>query len=98
MLHIVNRSPWERNTLDTVLRVARSGSVLLIEDAVYAATRGSGAEARLREAMQRFAVYVLKPDAEARAVADRIIEGVTAVDYHGFVDLVAGHPHCQSGL
>jgi len=98
MLHIVNKSPWERNALDSLLRIARSGSVLLIEDGVYAATRGSASEPRLRGAMERLAVYVLRPDAEARAVADRIIEGVTPVDYGGFVDLVTAHRNCQSWL
>jgi tRNA 2-thiouridine synthesizing protein B len=98
MLHIVNKSPSERNTLDSVLRIAQSGSLLLIEDGVYAATRGNAAEARLRAAMARLKVYALLPDLEARAVADRVIDGVTPVDYAGFVDLVAEHPSCQSWL
>ena len=98
MLHIVNKSPYERNALDAVLRIAQSGSLLLIEDGVYAATRGSAAEARLAAAMSRLKVYALLPDLEARAVADRIIAGVTPVDYGGFVDLVATHRNCQSWL
>ena len=98
MLHIVNKSPSERNTLDSVLRIAQSGSLLLIEDGVYAATRGNAAEARLRAAMARLKVFALLPDLEARAVADRVIDGVTPVDYAGFVDLVAEHPSCQSWL
>jgi len=98
VLHIVNKSPFERNTLDAVLRVAASGSLLLIEDGVYAATRGSAAEARLTAAMARLKVYALLPDLEARAVADRVIDGVTTVDYGGFVDLVAEHRNCQSWL
>ena len=98
MLHIVNKSPSERSSLDAVLRIARSGSLLLIEDGVYAATRGNAAEARLTAAMARLKVYALLPDLEARAVADRVIDGVTPVDYAGFVDLVAEHPNCQSWL
>ena len=98
MLHIVNKSPSERNTLDSVLRIAQSGSLLLIEDGVYAATRGNAAESRLTAAMARLKVYALLPDLEARAVADRVIDGVTPVDYAGFVDLVAEHPNCQSWL
>jgi len=98
MLHIVNKSPSERNTLESVLRIAQSGSLLLIEDGVYAATRGNAAEARLRAAMARLKVFALLPDLEARAVADRVIDGVTPVDYAGFVDLVAEHPNCQSWL
>ena len=33
-------------------------------------------------------VYVLGPDLDARGMTDRLIEGVTSVDYGGFVDLV----------
>jgi tRNA 2-thiouridine synthesizing protein B len=98
MLHIVNKSPLERPSLDACLRIAEPGAILLIEDAVYAAARGGKAAARLAEATKRHKVYVLLPDAEARAVADRLIEGVTTVDYGGFVDLVAEHENCQSWL
>jgi tRNA 2-thiouridine synthesizing protein B len=98
MLHIVNKSPLERPSLDACLRIAEPGSLLLIEDAVYAAARGSEASARVQAAMERFKVYVLLPDAEARAITDRLIEGVTCVGYDGFVDLVASHRNCQSWL
>jgi tRNA 2-thiouridine synthesizing protein B len=98
MLHIVNKSPRERPSLDACLRIAEPGSLLLIEDAVYAAARGSESAARVQAALDRFKVYVLLPDAEARAIADRLIDGVTAVGYDGFVDLVAGHRNCQSWL
>jgi tRNA 2-thiouridine synthesizing protein B len=98
MLHILNKSPLERPSLDACLRIAEPGSILLIEDAVYAAARGTEVAARLDAAKDRFKVYVLLPDAEARAVADRLIEGVTPVGYDGFVDLVANHRNCQSWL
>jgi len=98
MLHIVNKSPLERPSLDACLRVAEPGSILLIEDAVYAAARGTAGAARLAAAKDRFKVYVLLPDAEARAIADRLIEGVTTVGHDGFVDLVANHRNCQSWL
>jgi tRNA 2-thiouridine synthesizing protein B len=65
---------------------------------VYGATRGNPAEARVRDALERLEIYVLAPDLEARGMADRLTEGVTAVDYGGFVDLVAEHPNCQSWL
>ncbi len=98
MLHIVNKSSPDRNTLDSCLRVANGGTILLIEDAVYAATRGNEEEGKLRDALSRFKVYVLAPDLEARGMADRIMEGVTTVDYGGFVDLVSEHKNCQSWL
>ncbi|MGE5471987.1 MAG: sulfurtransferase complex subunit TusB [Bacteroidota bacterium] len=98
MLHIINKSPLERNSLDTCLGVSRGGTILLIEDAVYAATRGHAGEARLQAALERFRVCVLQPDLEARGMADRLMAGVTPVGYDGFVDLVASEPNCQSWL
>ncbi|MDH4191494.1 MAG: sulfurtransferase complex subunit TusB [Betaproteobacteria bacterium] len=99
MLHIVNKSPTERNALESCLRLALDGAaVLLIEDGVYAAARGGAAEARLREAMKRVKVYALKGDLEARGMAARVIEGIELVDYGGFVDLVCERPSCQSWL
>ena len=98
MLHIINKSPLDRPSLDSVARMAQGGAVLLIEDGVYAATRGSAASQKLEALMARMPIYVLMPDLEARGVADRLMEGVTGVDYAGFVDLVAEHPNCQTWL
>jgi tRNA 2-thiouridine synthesizing protein B len=99
MLHIVNKSPTERVSVDTCLTHAKKGSaVLLIEDAVYAATRGHAAEAKIKSAMADVTVYALEPDLAARGMQERVIEGVKLVDYGGFVDLVAEHSSCQSWL
>jgi tRNA 2-thiouridine synthesizing protein B len=98
MLHIVNKSPLDRPTLQSVERMAQSGAVLLIEDGIYAATAGNVGESIVRRLMSRVKVYALMPDVEARGMADRLIEGVTAVDYGGFVDLVAEHPNNQTWL
>lgn len=99
MLHIVNKSPYERNSLEACLRLAQPGSaVLLIEDGVYAATRGNATEAKLRDAMKRVTVYALAPDLDARGMAARVIDGIKLIDYGGFVDLVCEKPNCQSWL
>lgn len=99
MLHIVNKSPTERNSFDACLAHAKKGSkVLLIEDAVYAATKGGAAEAKVRSAMADVTIYALQPDLAARGMADRVIDGVNLVDYGGFVDLVAEQANCQSWL
>ena len=98
MLHIINKSPLTNSALDSCLRVAQSGDILLIEDAVYAATSGNAFEGKIREAMGRFKIHVLQPDLEARGLADRIIEGVSPVDYGGFVDLTTTNKTCQSWL
>jgi tRNA 2-thiouridine synthesizing protein B len=99
MLHIVNKSPLERSTLASCLAAAQPGAaVLLIEDGVYAATRGNAAQAKLRAAMANLEIFVLAPDLEARGMAQSLAEGVRLVDYAGFVELVAQHKNCQSWL
>ena len=99
MLHIINKSPFERNSLDSCLRVARPGnSLLLIEDAVYAAVKGNTAADKVGLAAQTLKVYALAPDLEARGMKEIAMEGVTLVDYGGFVDLVAEHSVVQSWL
>lgn len=97
MLNIINKSPLDRSSLDTCLQSVEGGAILLIEDGVYAATKGSAGEARLKAA-GKFKVYALGPDLEARGMADRVMDGVTVVDYGGFVDLVAEHKASQSWL
>ena len=98
MLHIINKSPLSSGTLESCLRVTASGDILLTEDAVYAATKGNAFEGKLRAAMGRFKVYVLQPDLDARGLGDRLIEGVSSVDYGGFVDLTISNNSCQSWL
>lgn len=99
MLHIVNKSPFENSALESCLRIARPGNaVLLIEDAVYAATRGNTLEHDVRQATGALELYALGPDLEARGMKDAAIDGVRLVDYGGFVDLVAAHESVQSWL
>ncbi|WP_114968402.1 sulfurtransferase complex subunit TusB [Rhodoferax ferrireducens] len=99
MLHIVNKSPFQTSTLDTCLRMAQAGhALLLIEDGIYAATVGSAAEARVRQACATLKVYALQPDMDARGVTAKLIDGVTLVDYRGFVDLTVEHPTSHSWL
>ncbi|HUJ00819.1 MAG TPA: sulfurtransferase complex subunit TusB [Usitatibacter sp.] len=99
MLHIVNKSPTERASFESCLAHALPGhALLLIEDGVYAATRGSPGAARLARLAPEIKVYVLSPDLEARALGKSLVEGVRAVDYRGFVELVAAHPRVQSWL
>jgi len=98
MLHIINKSPLTNTSLESCLSVAQGGEILLIEDAVYAATSGNAFESKILEAMKRFKVYVLQPDLEARGLADRAIAGILPVDYGGFVDLAANNQNCQSWL
>ena len=98
MLHIINKSPMANNALENCLRVATGGEILLIEDAVYAATKGNSFEQHITKAMVNFKVFVLQPDLDARGVGDRLISSAISVDYGGFVDLVANNKNCQSWL
>lgn len=99
MLHIVNKSHRQTTSLESCLRLAQDGhALLLIEDGVYAATTAGAASAGLAEVMKRLKVYALQPDLAARGVAGTLVDGVTAVDYSGFVDLVAEHPNNQTWL
>ena len=100
MLHIVNKSPFERAALDSCLRLAKTGSsILLIEDGVYAALQDSAHTEKMASRMEDFSFYVLGPDVAARGLEDTpLIGGFTVVDYEGFVDLVAEHDVTQSWL
>lgn len=96
ILHIVNKSPYEKNSLDTAVGFVKNGdAVLLIEDAVYAAAKGGSVAAKL----DGLDVSVLGSDLAARGITeDRLIDGVSVVDYSGFVDLVEAKDSTQSWL
>ena len=100
MLHTVNKSPFERNALDTCMSLAKKGSkILLLEDGVIGAI-GNGANSdKIKGAMSDFTFYVLGPDLMARGIDEgSVISGINVVDYNGFVDLVAETDNVQSWL
>lgn len=100
MLHTVNKSPFERGSLGTCLRLAKSGAaVLLIEDGVYAALAGTAKSALIEGRMGDLKFYVLDTDIDARGLSEKpMIDGVERVDYGGFVDLVEQHDAVHSWL
>lgn len=100
ILHTVNKSPFERSNLDSCLNHATKGdSILLIEDAVYAAMKAGSFAARMTDAAKQFKVYVLGPDMQARGMDPAaIVDGVSVVDYAGFVDLAAGNQAVNAWL
>lgn len=101
MLHTVNKSPFDRNSLESCLRLSKPGSsVFLYEDGVYGALNGTSLSDKVSAALSDRSVYVLLADFKARGLSeDRLIEGVKAVaDYSGFVDLVAEHSNVQAWL
>lgn len=99
-LHTVNKSPFERNALESCLRLAKAGSsVLLFEDGVIGAMRDTRFSEKITRAMKDFSFYVLGPDIKARGLNDdRVIDGIQVVDYNGFVDLTTEHDTVQSWL
>ena len=86
MLHTVNKSPFERNTLRSCLRLAKPGSaILLIEDGVYAALAGTAVAGEIADRLGDLSFYVLGPDIAARGLGESpLIDGVQLVDYEGF--------------
>ena len=96
MLHVVNKSPYERNSLDTCVGYVKDGdTVLLIEDGVYAAVKAGKASSKL----SGLNVSVLGADLAARGISeDKLIDGVNIADYGDFVDLVEAKDKVQSWL
>ena len=99
-LHTVNKSPFERDSMGTCLSMALPGSsILLIEDGVYAALKGTVMADKMAAAMADRKLYALEPDLKARGIdAGRLLDGIELVDYAGFVDLVTSHDKVQAWL
>ena len=99
-LHTVNKSPFDRPSLTTCLaHVAQGDAVLMIEDGVVSARKGSAFADNLRAKTPTCAIYVLAPDLVARGMkAEDVVEGVKLVDYAGFVDLAAENKRVVSWL
>ena len=93
ILHTVNKSPFEKNSLETCLRIAVEGSsVLFIEDGVYGAMDGTSLNGKLSDASNKLKFYVLGPDLKARGLNEKnVMDCIEIVDYEGFVDLVVKH-------
>ena len=91
MLHTVNKSSFERNTLQSCLNTIDDTSViLLIEDGVISATNNSKSSMLADHAAQG-RVYALQGDIDARGISSKVADNVKLVDYAGFVDLVVEH-------
>ena len=91
MLHIVNKSPYMKSSLESCIRVAQKDDpILLIEDAVLGVAAGGGIESLIQGAMKDHPIYALGADLLARGI-EGLIPGVKVVDYGGFVELVEQH-------
>jgi tRNA 2-thiouridine synthesizing protein B len=99
-LHTVNKSPFATQALQSCIAHAKDGdAVLMIEDGVYGARSGTGIAKELAARAGSVAIYVLGPDFAARGLgAGTLVDGVTSVDYAGFVDLAAKSDRTQAWL
>lgn len=100
-LHTVNKSPFERNSLETCLSLCKpNGSILLIEDAVVGAMRDTGIANQILAAIESgVKIYALSEDLNARGLMPgRLIDQIDIIDYAGFVGLAAKNARVQSWL
>lgn len=100
LLHTVNKSPLDRNALESAVTHAMKGSaVLMIEDGIYGAMKGTIKSNIVTDAIGDVSFYVMGPDLKARGIDEsKVIDGIEIVDYKGFVELVAKHKATQSWL
>ncbi len=100
-LHTVNKSAFERNSLDSCLSVCKTdGSILLIEDAVIAAMQDTTVSEKISQAIESgIKFYALDEDIKARGLPEqRVMDSITRVDYTGFVNLVIENDRVQNWL
>ena len=100
MLHTVNKSPFEKNSLETCLRLAEdNSSILLIEDAVYGALKNTSFESAIISAQKANKFYVLGPDLKARGLdKSSLISNIDIIDYKQFVKLTVENEKIQNWL
>jgi tRNA 2-thiouridine synthesizing protein B len=96
-LHTVNKSPFEKSSMESCLAHAKEGSaVLMYEDGIYGAIKGTAVAEKVA-AKSGIQFYVLGPDLKARGVAeDKVIDGIEIVDYAKFVSLAAENDKVQA--
>lgn len=100
MLHTVNKSPSEKPSLQSCLRLASAGSdILLIEDGVYVAVYGTKFSKLVERSLKSHQVYALEADLECRGLdKSQLIDGVEVIDYKGFVSLAVRNKAIHSWL
>jgi tRNA 2-thiouridine synthesizing protein B len=87
LLHTVNKSPESSDALASCLRSALPGAlVLLLEDGVYAARRGSPSAEQMA-ALPGLRYYALEADVAGRGLLGMIAAEFELVEYADFVRL-----------
>jgi len=100
MLHTVNKSPFEKNSLETCLRLAEdNSSILLIEDGVYGALKNTSFESTIISIQKASKFYALGPDLKARGLdKSSLISNIEIIDYKEFVKLTVENDKIQNWL
>ena len=99
MLHTVNKSPFQNDSLESCVKHVKEGSaILLIEDGVLGAVKNSRVSEMVANAAKTIKVYALAPDMDARGIKGKVLDGIELVDYNGFVDLVAEYDSTTAWL
>ena len=100
MLHTVNKSPFEKNSLETCLRLSEdNSSILLIEDGVYGALKNTSFESSIISSQKVSKFYVLGPDLKARGLdKSSLISNIEIIDYKEFVKLTVENNKIQNWL
>ncbi len=99
-LHTVNKSPFERNSLQSCAQHMIAGdAMIMIEDGVVGARKKSSVSTIVQAALELGGVFVLASDLAARGMKpEDVMDGVKLVDYGGFVDLVTQHARTVAWL
>ncbi len=98
LLHTVNKSPFQHNTLVECLALCGpEDALLLLEDGVYAALSSSPCRELLSERIQQgLSCYALSVDVNARIQNQTLITGIQLASDEDFVDLALHHTSTQS--
>ncbi len=100
-LHTVNKSAFERNSLESCLSVCKTdASVLLFEDAVVSGLQNTTVSNQITQAAgSGIKLYALSEDLKARGLSEeRVMPEITLVDYPGFVKLTVENDRVQNWL
>lgn len=92
MLHIIQTSPFQSQTLEACLQNSSVSDVILfIENGVLALLHHSQFSHQLAKQQESITLYALKSDVDARGIAEQIIANVELIDYKTFVELTIAH-------
>lgn len=97
MLHIINKSFPAQDVLQSCIsHLSPNDAILLYEDGVLNSIKDTSGSELIIKLPNSHPIYVLLSDLEARGISDRVIAGITLINYHDFVDLVIKYNKVQS--